>query len=54
MFIFVVRNFYLFDSVRVFLYSLLYNGNRIFPGRKERPGRYADPSPPSTAMVKKE
>ena len=27
--------------------SLLYNGYRVFPGGKERPGRHADPSPPS-------
>ena len=33
--------------------SLLYNGYRVFPGDKERPGRDADPSPPSSAMVKK-
>ena len=33
--------------------SLLYNGYRVFPGGKERPGRDADPSPPSSAMVKK-
>ena len=26
--------------------SLLYNGYRVFPGGKKRPGRYADPSPP--------
>ena len=25
--------------------SLLYNGYRVFPGGKERPGREADPSP---------
>jgi hypothetical protein len=25
---------------------LLYNGYRVFPGGKERPGRDADPSPP--------
>jgi len=25
--------------------SLLYNGYRIFPGRKEQPGRDTDPSP---------
>ena len=25
--------------------SLLYNGYRVFPGGKERPRRYADPSP---------
>jgi len=25
--------------------SLLYNGYRVFPGGKERPGRDADPSP---------
>ena len=32
--------------------SLLYNGYRVFPGGKERPGREADPSPPSSAVVK--
>ena len=30
--------------------SLLDNGYRIFPGGKERPGRDADPSPPSSAV----
>jgi len=30
--------------------SLLYNGYRVFPGAKERPGRDADPSPPSSAV----
>ena len=30
--------------------SLLYNGYRVFPGSKERPGRDADPSPPSSAV----
>ena len=30
--------------------SLMYKGYRIFPGGKERPGRYADPSPPSSAV----
>ena len=34
--------------------SLLYNGYRVFPGGKERPRRDADPSPPSSAVVKKE
>jgi len=34
--------------------SLLYNGYRVFPGGKERPGRDADPSPPYSAAVKKE
>ena len=34
--------------------SLLYNGYRVFPGGKERPGRDADPSPPSIAVMKKE
>ena len=34
--------------------SLLYNGYRIFPGGKERPGRDADPSPTSSAVVMKE
>jgi hypothetical protein len=33
--------------------SLLYNGRRVFPGGKERPGRDIDPSPPSSAVVKK-
>ena len=33
--------------------SLLYNGYRVFHGGKERPGRKADPSPPSSAVVKK-
>ena len=33
--------------------SLLYNGYRVFPGGKERPGRDADPSPPSSPVVKK-
>jgi len=33
---------------------LLYNGYRVFPGSKERPGRDADPSPPSSAVVMKE
>jgi len=30
--------------------SLLYNGYRVFPGGKERQGRDADPSPPSSAV----
>ena len=30
--------------------SLLCNGYRDFPGGKERPGRDADPSPPSSAV----
>jgi len=30
--------------------SLLYNRYRVFPGGKERPGRDADPSPPSSAV----
>jgi hypothetical protein len=33
--------------------SLLYNGYRLFPEVKERPGRDADTSPPSCALVKK-
>jgi len=32
----------------------LYNGYRVFLGGKERPGRDAAPSPPSSAMVMKE
>jgi len=31
--------------------SPLYNGYRVFPGGKERPGRDADPSPTSSAVV---
>jgi hypothetical protein len=34
--------------------NLLYNGYQVFPGGKERPGRDADPSPPSSAVVMKE
>jgi len=34
--------------------SLLYKGYRVFPGGKERPGRDADPSAPSSAVVIKE
>jgi hypothetical protein len=34
--------------------SLLYNGYRVFPGGKVRPGRAADHSPPSSAAVLKE
>jgi len=33
--------------------SLLHNRYRIFPEGKERPGRDADPSPPSSAVVMK-
>jgi hypothetical protein len=33
--------------------SVLYKGYRVFPGGKERPARDADPSPPSSAVVKK-
>ena len=32
--------------------SLMHNGYRLFPGGKVRPGRDADPSPPSSAEVK--
>jgi len=34
--------------------SLLYNGHQVFPEGKERQGRDADHSPPSSAVVKKE
>ena len=34
--------------------SLLQNGYRVFPGRKVRPGRAADHSPPSSAAVVEE
>jgi hypothetical protein len=33
--------------------SLLHNGNRVFPGYKERQGCDTDPSPPSSAVVMK-
>jgi hypothetical protein len=32
-------------------HSLLYKGYRVFPGGRKRPGRGADPSPPSSAEV---
>jgi hypothetical protein len=31
--------------------SFLYNGYRVFPGGRKRPGRDADPSPRSSAVV---
>ena len=31
--------------------NLLYNVYQVFPGDKERPGRDADPSSPSSAVV---
>ena len=34
--------------------SLLYNGYRVIPGGKVRPGRAADHSPPSSAAVMEE
>jgi hypothetical protein len=34
--------------------NLLHKGYRVFPGGKERPGRDADHSPPSSAVVMKE
>jgi 8-oxo-dGTP pyrophosphatase MutT (NUDIX family) len=34
--------------------SLLYNGYWVFPGGKVRPGRGADHSPPSSAVVMEE
>ena len=34
--------------------SLLYNAYRVFSGGKERPGLDVDPSPPFSAVVKKE
>ena len=34
--------------------SLLNNGYRVSNGCKEQPGRDADPSPPSSAVVKEE
>jgi hypothetical protein len=34
--------------------SLLYNGYRVFPGGKVRPGRAADYSPPSSAEALEE
>jgi hypothetical protein len=34
--------------------SLLYNGYRVFPGGKVRPGRASDHSPPSSAVVMEE
>ena len=34
--------------------SLLYNGYRVFPGGKVRPGHAANHSPPSSAVVMEE
>ena len=34
--------------------NLLYNGYRVVPGGKERPGHDPDPSPPSSAVVMEE
>jgi len=34
--------------------NLLYNGYRVFPRGKKQLGHDADPSPPSSAIVKKE
>jgi hypothetical protein len=34
--------------------GLLYNGYPLLPGGKERPGRDADASPPSSVLVMKE
>jgi hypothetical protein len=34
--------------------SLLYNGYRVFPGGKVRPGSAADHSPPSSTVVMEE
>ena len=33
--------------------NFLYNGYQVFPGRKLRPRRDADPSPPSSTVIKK-
>ena len=41
-----------FKSSRFFGVTL-YNGYRVFPGGKDRSGRDADPSPPSSAVVMK-
>jgi hypothetical protein len=35
------------------MFSLLYNGYRVFSGVKERPERDDDSSPPSSAVVMK-
>jgi len=35
-------------------HGLMYNGYRVFPGGKERPGRDAESSLPSSAVVMKE
>ena len=34
--------------------NLLYNGYRVFPWDKDRPGRDTDPSPTSSAVVMEE
>jgi hypothetical protein len=35
-------------------YPVRYNGDRVFPGDRRRPGRDTDPSPPSSARCKKQ
>ena len=49
-----VRDFPLLSRPALGPPSLLHNGYRLFLGGKERPGRDADPSTPSSAVVKKE
>jgi len=48
----LTRNCNLFE-LRPRKFSLLYNGYRVFTGGKERPGRDAEPSPPSSAVFMK-
>jgi len=38
------------EPVKLIVSSFLYNGHWVFPGDKERPGRDADHSPPSSAV----
>jgi hypothetical protein len=45
------RHHFLLETI---LIDLLYNGYRVSPGGKELVGRETDPSPPSSAVVKKE
>ena len=42
---------HVFASYTLEFASFLYNGYRVFPGGKVRPGRVADHSPPSSAAV---
>ena len=41
----------MYICVCIYIYSLQYNGYRVFPGGKVRPERAADHPPPSSPAV---